>query len=77
MLKKIKYKTQNFNRACSELKNNIVKASKGKLFWCESIIIVSFLMFTVTNFILNLYIILFYVWNSIVYMEIFLIERGG
>lgn len=55
MLKKIKYKTQNFNRACSELKNNIVKASKGKLFWCESIIIVSFLMFTVTNFILNLF----------------------
>lgn len=55
MLKKIKYKTQNFNRACSELKNNIVKVSKGKLFWCESIIIVSFLMFTVTNFILNLF----------------------
>lgn len=55
MLKKIKYKTQNFNRACSELKNNIVKASKGKLFWCELLIIVSFLMFTVTNFILNLF----------------------
>ena len=55
MLDKFKSRIEKFNRACLDLKNKISKASKEKLFWCELMIIVSFLMFTVTNFLLNFF----------------------
>lgn len=49
----MKNKINKFKKELKELKNNIKKTAKTKLFWCESIIIVSFFMFTITNFLLN------------------------
>ncbi|MDB1931681.1 hypothetical protein PMY12_14800 [Clostridium tertium] len=53
---KIKIKLTKFKKEVKDLKNKISKVGKTKLFWCESIIIVSFFMFTITNFLLNFFV---------------------
>lgn len=54
-MKKVKNKIDIFKKEIKDLKNKISKISKTKLFWCESIIIVSFFMFIITNFMINLF----------------------
>lgn len=51
----MKNKINKFKNELKELNNKISKTTKTKLFWCEAIIIVSFFMFIVTNFLLNFY----------------------
>lgn len=53
---KIKIKFTKFKKDVKDLKKIISTTAKKKLFWCESIIIVSFFMFTITNFLLNFFI---------------------
>lgn len=54
-MKKVKNKIDIFKKEIKDLKNKISKIIKTKLFWCESIIIVSFFMFIVTNFMVNIF----------------------
>lgn len=55
-MQKVKNKIAIFKKEVKDLKNKISKTTKTKLFWCELIIIVSFFMFTITNFLLNFFV---------------------
>lgn len=54
-MNKINNKINIFKKEIKDLKNKIIKTTKTKLFLCESIIIVSFFMFMITNFIVNFF----------------------
>lgn len=55
MKEKFKNKMNKFKKELRGLKDKISKTTIKKLFCCEAIIIVSFFMFIVTNFLLNFY----------------------
>lgn len=56
MKEKFKVKMSKLKRKLDNIKNKVKKTIATKLFWCESLIIVAFLIFTVTNFLLNFFI---------------------
>lgn len=56
MKEKFKIKINKFKKELDDVKNKLKKTIATKLFWCEALIIVAFLIFTVTNFLLNFFI---------------------
>lgn len=56
MKEKFKVKMNKFKKELDDVKNKVKKIIATKLFWCESLIIVAFLIFIVTNFLLNFFI---------------------
>lgn len=52
----IKKRYKEVKKECVDLKNKIAKTTATKLFWCETLIIVAFLLFTITNFMLNFFV---------------------